>query len=249
MKPVFEAQGRLIRLPAGRRVVYVGDTHGDSDATERVLTRFPRASYSIVFLGDAVDRGPDSRGNLGRIVRAKREAPDAVFLLMGNHEGWAAAPFTPADFWLSLSEEEAREVATRLLVLPFAAWHPSGVLALHGTLPDVAALDAIETVEPGSETWRQMTWGDYRERTEAVRSPPPGRRPVFGRNEFERIRDRLGVRLLVRSHQPDAPLLLFGDRCMTLFTSSAYGSRMRRVAILESSAEIETGNDLIVIEL
>ncbi|GAG60956.1 unnamed protein product, partial [marine sediment metagenome] len=38
--------------------------------------------------GDYVDRGPDSAGNLESILQTKLAHPEAVFLLMGNHEGW-----------------------------------------------------------------------------------------------------------------------------------------------------------------
>jgi len=50
--PQLEEQGRLIRLPEDRPVVFVGDTHGDLDATQRVLSRHSPSEETIVFLGD-----------------------------------------------------------------------------------------------------------------------------------------------------------------------------------------------------
>ncbi|HID09015.1 TPA: serine/threonine protein phosphatase, partial [Candidatus Micrarchaeota archaeon] len=59
-REIFRHEGRLIRLPAEKTIVFVGDTHGDSEASEYVISRFLRPDHVIVFLGDYVDRGPDS---------------------------------------------------------------------------------------------------------------------------------------------------------------------------------------------
>jgi len=240
--------GRLVRLPADRRVVFVGDTHGDADASARVLASYPRPGSVVVFLGDAVDRGPDSVGNLALILEAKRASPDGVHLLMGNHEGWAMAPFRPADFWASLASDAAATVAARLCDLPLAAWHPSGVLALHGALPELSRIEEIDRISLGSADWRRVTWGDWSEADVGGTSGDLLGRPCFGREVFDRIARRLGIRVLVRSHQPDAPTLLFDDRCLTLFTSCAYGGT-RRVAILEPGRAPRSARDLLLVEL
>jgi hypothetical protein len=60
---------------------------------------------------------------------------------------------------------------------------------------------------------------------------------------------QLGARVLVRSHQPFAPTYLFDDRCLTLFTSSAYGDGRRRVAVLHPERDVRTARDLDLIEI
>lgn len=42
----------------------------------------------MVFLGDYIDRGPDSRGCIERILRLRDNARFPVITLMGNHEQW-----------------------------------------------------------------------------------------------------------------------------------------------------------------
>ncbi len=246
IEPLLEAEGRLIRLGAGARVVFVGDVHGDVDAVERVLTRSCASGTVVVFLGDLVDRGPSSREALTQVLRAKLEHPEAVFLLMGNHEAWGAVPFRPADFWESLSGEEASTLARVLLRLPFAAWHPTGVLALHGALPDLSALDDLTSLAVPSPAWRDVTWGDWR--THVAESESLTGRPAYGEREFMARAVRLGVRILVRSHQPDTPTYLFGDRCLTLFTSRAYGGSSRRVAVLDPG-RVASARDLDLIDI
>jgi serine/threonine protein phosphatase 1 len=75
-------------VPAGRRVYAIGDIHGRLDLLERLLERVAdddaRGDAELIFLGDLVDRGPDSRGVVQRLL-ALRDTRPARFL-MGNHE-------------------------------------------------------------------------------------------------------------------------------------------------------------------
>lgn len=59
----------------------VGDLHGRSDLLDLMLDRVPEDALPI-FVGDYVDRGPDSKGVLTRLQQIDRPA---VFL-KGNHE-------------------------------------------------------------------------------------------------------------------------------------------------------------------
>src|ERR1700704_6048563 len=79
------------RVPDGVRVYAVGDIHGRADLLDGLLNRIDSdmakapVSHSIeVFLGDYVDRGPDSRKVLDRLV-ARNRTHRTVFL-KGNHE-------------------------------------------------------------------------------------------------------------------------------------------------------------------
>lgn len=65
----------------------VGDIHGRRDLLEELLRCFrPTAADHVVFLGDYIDRGPDSRGVID-LLREYRACSDAtVVFLCGNHE-------------------------------------------------------------------------------------------------------------------------------------------------------------------
>ena len=80
------------RVPTGLRVYAIGDIHGRSDLLNALIAGIDeddggrgRADTRLVFLGDLVDRGPDSRGVVERLLALSRERPTARFL-MGNHE-------------------------------------------------------------------------------------------------------------------------------------------------------------------
>ncbi len=68
----------------------IGDIHGCSDLLDALLARIERHAAGrdrkLVFLGDYVDRGPDSAAVLRTISRLQWAEPDSVVCLMGNHE-------------------------------------------------------------------------------------------------------------------------------------------------------------------
>jgi serine/threonine protein phosphatase 1 len=71
--------------------VAIGDIHGSLVALEDLLTKVAPElgpSDSLVFLGDYVDRGPESCGCLDRIIRLREESAFQVIALQGNHENW-----------------------------------------------------------------------------------------------------------------------------------------------------------------
>jgi serine/threonine protein phosphatase 1 len=78
-------------LPAGERVYAIGDIHGRRDCLDRLLLAIdddeksrPAAQTTVVFLGDLVDRGLDSRGVVERVMQIAKAR--RCVLLMGNHE-------------------------------------------------------------------------------------------------------------------------------------------------------------------
>jgi serine/threonine protein phosphatase 1 len=79
------------RLPNGRRIYAVGDIHGCADLLSDIFDRIdddlksrPTPEVVHVFLGDYIDRGPDSRQVIELLIARQREN-DVVFL-KGNHE-------------------------------------------------------------------------------------------------------------------------------------------------------------------
>jgi serine/threonine protein phosphatase 1 len=63
-------------------VAVIGDVHGEAAKLEQLLSAIPNRYY--VFVGDVVNRGPDSRVVLERVSALK--AAGHAILLRGNHE-------------------------------------------------------------------------------------------------------------------------------------------------------------------
>lgn len=71
--------------------VAIGDIHGNLGPLEDLLSQVVpemRPEDTLVFLGDYIDRGPDSKGCVERILRLKSAGAFQVVTLMGNHEQW-----------------------------------------------------------------------------------------------------------------------------------------------------------------
>jgi serine/threonine protein phosphatase 1 len=81
------------RAPDGIRIYAVGDIHGRLELLDDVLARIdadmakhPISNATRVFLGDYIDRGPDSKGVLDRLISCCATRPTVC--LMGNHEAF-----------------------------------------------------------------------------------------------------------------------------------------------------------------
>lgn len=79
-------------VPRGMRVYAVGDIHGRLDLLDQLLGQIERDAGQapdflkyLVFLGDYVDRGPESSGVIDRLAAGLSPAFGAV-CLRGNHE-------------------------------------------------------------------------------------------------------------------------------------------------------------------
>jgi predicted phosphodiesterase len=239
---ILEKESRLIQLPSRGKVVFVGDTHGDLDASQQVMRQYLKKPYRIVFLGDYVDRGDDSEENIQYLLGLKLEHPEEIFFLAGNHEGFMVKQFRPSSFWSSISFEKREGYGRLFSKFPLAATTQNGILAVHGALPDLESLEEISRIELGDENWDRVVWGDFVEKEAEFLGDLWGR-PQFGQPYFERMMERYQKRVLVRSHQPQAPSRMFSERCITIFTSHAY-LPIRTVAIADLEKEIRSSEDL-----
>ena len=82
------------RAPRGLRIYAVGDVHGCDaaladvhDRIDRDLAARPPEDWRIIHLGDYIDRGPDSRGAIERLIARLRRG--RCYCLRGNHEQMA----------------------------------------------------------------------------------------------------------------------------------------------------------------
>lgn len=97
LKSLFKRKSRtrpldIATIPAGRRVYAIGDVHGRNDLLQQLIGKIidddrarGKAESEIIFLGDLIDRGPDSAGVLETAMQLKQEIGSVRFL-MGNHE-------------------------------------------------------------------------------------------------------------------------------------------------------------------
>jgi serine/threonine protein phosphatase 1 len=90
----LKAPKRRPCTPAGKRIYAVGDIHGRADLLAQLLMRIdndlqarPTIDSVQVFLGDYIDRGPNSRQVIDSLIARQRRRN--VLFLKGNHEDCA----------------------------------------------------------------------------------------------------------------------------------------------------------------
>jgi serine/threonine protein phosphatase 1 len=120
-------RGSSSLAPAGVALYVVGDIHGRADLLKTLLRKIALdairlesgTSRELIFLGDYVDRGPDSKGVIDLILAASLERNFwSMTLLKGNHEQAMLQFLDDPDIWPTWSQFGARETLTSYGVEP-----------------------------------------------------------------------------------------------------------------------------------
>ncbi len=101
-KPIPPSSIDRAEAPPGEILYAVGDIHGRADLLDGVLAELRVAAadaragvggvgrgaarVTVVFLGDYIDRGPDARGVIARLIAFQGEGVCQAVFLRGNHE-------------------------------------------------------------------------------------------------------------------------------------------------------------------
>jgi serine/threonine protein phosphatase 1 len=103
-------------IPADERVYAIGDIHGRLDLLDAMLATIAAdeaasapARTTLVFLGDLIDRGPDSAGVIARIRALQRQRD--VRVLGGNHEEMFLLSLTDLDVFRSILRFGGKDTA------------------------------------------------------------------------------------------------------------------------------------------
>jgi len=133
---IFRPSSGRPAVPKATVVHAVGDIHGRSDLLDNVFARIDadRALFAgrrliEVYLGDYVDRGPDSRGVIDRLIARAQERE--VVLLRGNHDEVFEELLTNRarlEFWVQFGGLETMQSYGVRLRLPVTA---ANVLEMH----------------------------------------------------------------------------------------------------------------------
>jgi protein phosphatase len=211
---------RLVMIkPVGEALV-VGDLHGDLESLIRILQNsgFTQKlaackDATLIFLGDYGDRGAYSAEVYYTILKLKLAYPEQVVLLRGNHEGpedLKAAPHDlPMQFQARFKENwktaysKIRELFT---YLHNAVLVEERCLMVHGGLsPNINSIQDLahaNAVHPEKDFLEDLLWSDPHDRVKTVLYSPRGAGKLFGRNVTENVLNKIGVKLLIRGHEP-----------------------------------------------
>lgn len=89
------------------RTIAIGDIHGCSKALDGLIEEIkPTEQDRLIFLGDYVDRGPDSKGVIERLIDLRKRCE--TICLLGNHEIIFRSVLggLPAAIWLGIGGQQ-----------------------------------------------------------------------------------------------------------------------------------------------
>ena len=239
----LEAEAQLLEI-SSKRVVVVGDTHGDYDTSRKAVDTFlGKEDTVLLFLGDYVDRGPKQIENINFLLDLKTKFPKKIYLIRGNHET-PTANLNYGFFNLvssRYSPQLYRKYSELFAQMPYAAMLGFSILCVHGglaeglkSLSQIASLPKGE-VEPASPLVTQLLWNDPKEGVSGFQESFRGEGiRYFGRDVFDTFMEENKLSLMLRSHEayPEGYAYLFGGRLLGLFSCRYYGVTPR-AAVLE----------------
>jgi hypothetical protein len=234
-----------------RDLAFVGDTHGIIKVTSRVVKAFLAGKVtSLVFLGDYVDRGPQSLVNLVLVLALAIAWPENVTVLKGNHEDVELNKvfgFLAELKQLYPAKEELESVTSlvdRLYDwLSLAVMTPQRTIGLHAGIPsDMARVSEFNLIpKPHSSMigmedktamrkcygfFVQSCWNDPRENQQEpfIQSPRGNAAFTFNGTVVDQFLSNSEARRIIRAHESTRGgfQTLFGGRLLHVFSAEPY---------------------------
>ncbi|MEM1569992.1 MAG: metallophosphoesterase family protein [Candidatus Bathyarchaeia archaeon] len=219
------------------RIIVFGDIHGDYSVLDPIVKIAEKEGNFLVFLGDYADRGRHGVEVIETVATLLRKYHGRVVALKGNHEDYTedgAPKFYPCDLvreairkkgdWVNYFRSELKPFIEQLYL---AAVIPNEVLLVHGGVSrKITSLEDLR--RPLKIVEIDVLWSDPFEGYGEY----PNRRGVgveFGIDVTEEVCRRLGVKRIVRSHEPMKALKGYysehNGRVITVSSTSAYRGR------------------------
>ncbi|MFX1352208.1 MAG: metallophosphoesterase family protein [Promethearchaeota archaeon] len=259
--------GRLIEAPPLGEAIVVGDIHGDLKSLVHILeaSNFlanarKRKDVLLIFLGDYGDRGSYSSEVYYIVLKLKELFPDRTILMRGNHEGPDDLLAYPHDLPSHLKRkfgEKGLDAYSRLREL-FNHLYTTVLIderyiLLHGGAPSQASTeDDIANAHekhPYESHLEEILWSDPWENLKGTYASPRGAGRLFGENVTDKLLKILGVKNLIRGHEPcgEGFKTNHGGKVLTIFSRSGppYYNDHGAYLYLDLSREVEKPKQLL----
>ncbi|KAK0415759.1 hypothetical protein QR680_012104 [Steinernema hermaphroditum] len=236
---IIMQEGSLVEVEVPIKVI--GDIHGQYQDMHKLFDLIGRVpNERMIFLGDYVDRGPQSLEVIVYLLALKLRYRDKIYLLRGNHE-------TPAvNRIYGFYEECVRKYSVALWWefqtvfnrLPMAGLISKKVLCMHGGLsPELTSLEQIrQIVRPCEPQDRglliDLLWSDPTNKGDGWFYSPRGISYAFGKGVMQAATKLLGVDMVIRAHQvvQDGYEVMVGRQLITIFSAPNYCGQFNNAA-------------------
>jgi serine/threonine protein phosphatase 1 len=209
------------------RLFAIGDIHGCSAELARLLDAIPAtASDTVAFVGDYIDRGPDSRGVIDLLMGWRTRTPARTVFLRGNHEDMALGFLGRGGQWGEAWLRNGGSAALR-----------SYGIESHLARNDVVARMPPAHVEFMAATEMRFAWGAYRVVHAGIRPGVPwdaqrSEDLLWIREEFLDHSHDLGA-TVVFGHTPHRRVVVGLPYKLGIDTGCVYGGALTCVALPE----------------
>ena len=259
----IKVQDFLIIIPRDTIVAVIGDIHGDLLSLKFILNTILNRDIlkigHVVFLGDYVDRGAYSVEVFLTLAKLQILYPGRVFLLRGNHEPPYDLmpyphdlPYQVVNKFGSKGERVYEEFMRIFNELYVAAIVEGRLLMVHGGIPvgmkkieDIALAPRLHPDKPHLE---EILWSDPTEYTDTWAYSPRGAGKLFGRTITLKALQILGVKAIIRGHEPCPSGYKFNHNghVLTLFSrkGAPYFNEKGAFLILDTK-ELSRSSDII----
>ncbi len=230
IKPLLKKEEAVVR-PNFRKALIATDIHGDYGALEFILKFAEKKGIdSYLFLGDYIDKGPDSVAVLNTLFEMKIKHPKKTFLLRGNHEtrglsGWFEFAEDLAD------DSDLLEASNSVFEhLPIGAVLNKNIFCVHGCISGTKneSLKDISKQKP-----KKYLWNDPG--TEDGLLPSPRGSGIYrvGPDLIKQFFKRNQLQILIRGHtsHPEGVKCFCGSRVVSLYSTLPYTSPAVRAAV------------------
>ncbi|CAJ0928503.1 unnamed protein product, partial [Mesorhabditis belari] len=241
-KKCFMSESCLAEIVAPCKVI--GDIHGQFQDMHKlfdIIGRVPKER--LVFLGDYIDRGPQSLEVVFFLFAWKIRYPERVMLLRGNHETPAVNKiygfyneclmkyqYPGIGLWWDFQSCFNR--------MPMAGLIAKKVLCMHGGLsPDLTHLDVLRNIVRPCEPLDRgllidLLWADPTNQGDGWFHSIRGISYMFGKGVVEQGCQILGVDLIIRAHQviQDGYEIMTGRKLITVFSAPNYCNQFSNTA-------------------
>uniref|UniRef100_A0AAF5PU55 Serine/threonine-protein phosphatase n=1 Tax=Wuchereria bancrofti TaxID=6293 RepID=A0AAF5PU55_WUCBA len=231
---IMMEEGSLVEVEVPIKVV--GDIHGQYEDMHKlfgIIGKVPEVK--MIFLGDYIDRGPQSIETIIYLLCLKVKYRDRIFLLRGNHE-------TPAvNRIYGFYNECALKYGVGLWWdfqsffnrMPMAGLISKRVLCMHGGLsPHLTSLEQIRQIKRPCEPLDRgllidLVWSDPTNKGDGWFYSPRGLSYSFGKGALLAACKLLKIDLVIRAHQvvQDGYELMVGEKLITIFSAPNYAGQ------------------------